>query len=114
MSNNWYVNFSKFEVSDDYSKVTLQISDEAKELPETQNLAVALLWESSLDFIPAGEDGCLNNFDMYSPIYNVNWNKLFLIPYSTADDFKEGKEVEIYGRSLEDSEIEEILSEYSN
>ena len=104
--NNWYNNFSSFKFNEDGS-FTCKRPDDFSCL-ETENLAIALLWEGSLDFVIAGEDGCLGNFDMYTPLYNYNNGMLYLVPYSTADEWKEGKEVTIYGRIPDEDEMKEI------
>ena len=105
-TNNWYCNFSEFHFNEDGS-FTCKRPEEFSCL-ETENFAVALLWEGSLDFVIAGDDGCISNFDMYTPLYNCNNGILYLIPYSTADEWKEGKEVTIYGRVPDEDEMKKI------
>lgn len=75
-------------------------------------LAVALLDESSLDFMIAGEDGCISNFDMYSILYNSWMDLVFLIPYSTSEEFMLGAEVNICGREPEEDDREYLIKEY--
>ena len=105
-TNNWYSNFSEFHFNDDGS-FTCKRPDEFSCL-ETENLAIALLWESSLDFNVSGEDGCMGNFDMYTSLYNCNNGFQYLIPYSTAEEWKEGKEVTIYGHIPNEEELSDI------
>lgn len=106
-TNNWYSNFSEFHFNDDGS-FTCKRPDEFSCL-ETENLAIALLWESSLDFNVSGEDGCMGNFDMYTPLYNYYNGLEYLIPYSTAEDWRNGEEVIIYGRELVGEDLEDVL-----
>ena len=106
-TNNWYSNFSEFKFNEDGS-FTCKRPDEFSCL-ETENLAIALLWESSLDFNLSGEDGCLSNYDMYTPLYNSNNGFEYLVPYSTAEEWKKGKEVTIYGRKPDEEELDYIL-----
>ena len=106
MSNNWYSNFSEFHFNEDGSFTCK--APEIFDCDELRSLAVTLLWESSLDFELSGEDGCLGNFDMYTPLYNENNGMEYLIPYSVSDDWKNGKEVTIYGKKLNEEEMKDI------
>lgn len=103
LPNNWYSNFSVFEWQDDDSFVC-KASKEALESVDTQNLMIALLWENSLDFALAGEDGCMSNYDMYTPLYSYKTDKLYLIPHSEAEKWKEGEIIRIYGKEMSDEE----------
>lgn len=107
LPNNWYSLFSVFEWQEDDSFIC-KASEEALKSPDTQNLMVALLWESSLDFAIAGEDGCMGNYDMYTPLYSYKTDKLYLVPYSEAEKWKEGEIIRIYGREIDDEERREI------
>ena len=107
LPNNWYDNFSAFEWQEDDSFVC-KASEEALKYLETQNLMVALLWESSLDFAIAGEDGCMGNYDMYAPLYSYKTDKLYLIPYSEADKWEKGEIIRIYEREIDEEERKEI------
>ena len=104
--NNFYSCFSDFHFNKNNSFTCKRPKTFSCE--ETESLAVALLWESGLDFEIAGEDGCLNNFDMYSPLYNFKTGLLYLIPYSVSDEWKNGKEVTIYGREVDEEELKNI------
>ena len=111
LPNNWYSLFSVFEWQEDDSFIC-KASEEALQGLETRNLAASLVWESFLDFSIAGEDGCLSNFDMYSPLYSFKTDKLYLVPYSEADKWEEGEIVRIYGREIDEEErkyIEEFM-----
>ena len=107
LPNNWYDNFSAFEWQEDGSFVC-KASEEALKSPDTQNLMIALLWESSLDFALAGEDGCMGNYDMYTPLYSYKTDKLYLMLHSEAEKWKEGEIIRIYGREIDDEERKEI------
>ena len=107
LPNNWYSLFSVFEWQEDDSFIC-KASEEALESPDTQNLMIALLWELSLDFAIAGEDGCMGNYDMYTPLYSYKTDKLYLILHSEAEKWKEGEIVRIYGREVDEEEREEI------
>ena len=107
LPNNWYDNFSAFEWQEDASFVC-KASEEALKSPDTQNLMIALLWELSLDFAIAGEDGCMGNYDMYTPLYSYKTDKLYLILHSEAEKWKEGEIVRIYGREIDEEERKEI------
>lgn len=107
LPNNWYGNFSAFEWQEDDSFIC-KASEEALKSPDTQNLVIALLWEWSLDFAVAGEDGCMGNYDMYTPLYNYNNDKLYLVPHSEAEKWKEGEIIRIYGRETDKEERREI------
>ena len=89
---NWWWNFEYFRFNMNGS-ITCKASEEALKCLETQSLAVALLWENSLDTQLVGEDGCINQFDMYTPLYFPNIGLACLVPYSTSEEWKEGKEV---------------------
>ena len=104
--NNFYSCFSDFRFNKNNSFTCKR--PEVFSCEETESLAVALLWESGLDFEIAGEDGCLNNFDMYTPLYNFKTGLLYLIPYSVSDEWKNGKEVTIYGREVDEEELKNI------
>lgn len=104
--NNFYSCFSDFRFNKNNSFTCKRPKTFSCE--ETESLAVALLWESGLDFEIAGEDECLNNFDMYSPLYNFKTGLLYLIPYSVSDEWKNGKEVTIYGREVDEEELKNI------
>ena len=106
MSNNFYENFSEFHFNEDNSFTCK--APETFECSELENLAIALLWESSLDFNLSGEDGCINNFDMYTPLYNLNNGYEYLIPYSVAEKWKNGEEVTIYGKIPDEEELADI------
>ena len=105
-TNNWYSNFSEFHFNEDGSFTCKR--PETIECSELENFAIALLWESSLDFNVSGEDGCISNFDMYTPLYNCNNGMLYLVPYSTAEEWKNGEEVTVYGRIPDEEEMKEI------
>ena len=45
---------------------------------------------------------------MYSPLYNFKTGLLYLIPYSVSDEWKNGKEVTIYGREVDEEELKNI------
>ena len=60
------------------------------------------------DFNLSGEDGCINNFDMYTPLYNLNNGYEYLIPYSVAEKWKNGEEVTIYGKIPDEEEMQDI------
>lgn len=107
LPNNWYSLFSIFEWQEDDSFIC-KASKEALQGLETRSLATSLVWESFLDFSIAGEDGCLSNFDMYSPLYSFKTDKLYLIPYSEADKWEEGEIIRIYGREIDEEERREI------
>ena len=107
LPNNWYDNFSAFEWQEDGSFVC-KASEEALKSPDTQNLMIALLWELSLDFALAGEDGCMGNYDMYTPLYSYKTDKLYLMLHSEAEKWKEGEIIRIYGREIDDEERKEI------
>lgn len=107
LPNNWYSLFSVFEWQEDDSFIC-KASEEALQGLETQSLAIALFWESFLDFSLAGEDGCLSNYDMYTPLYSFKTDKLYLIPYSESEKWKEGEIIKIYGREIDDEERREI------
>lgn len=93
--NNWLKNFDVFNVNEE-GVIECCASEEALKLAETRSLAVALLWEDGLDGILVGEDGCLNNFDMYTPIFLSRFNCEYLVPHSTAEDFSYGRTVTLY------------------
>ena len=107
LPNNWYSLFSVFEWQEDDSFIC-KASEEALESPDTQNLMIALLWELSLDFTLAGEDGCMGNYDMYTPLYSYKTDKLYLVPHSETKKWKEGEIVRIYGREIDEEERKEI------
>lgn len=105
--NNYYSLFDYFKYTED--GFICKASKEALNCLETQNLAVSLIWESFLDFVLAGEDGCISNYDMYTPIYSYKTDKLYLIPYSVAENWKKGEIIEICnGRKITDEEMKNI------
>lgn len=112
LSNNWYNLFSAFEWQEDDSFIC-KASKEALESPDTQNLMIALLWESSFDFALAGEDGCMGNYDMYTPLYSYKTDKLYLVPHSEAEKWKRGEVIQIFGREMDEEErkyVEEFMN----
>lgn len=109
MENNWYSNFSMFKWNDEEGESFTCKRPEEFECDELESLAIALIWESSLDFNISGEDGCINNYDMYTPLYNLNKNKEYLIPYSVSEKWRNGEEVTIYGRTPDEEELTEIF-----
>lgn len=111
-TNNWYWNFEYFRFNTDGS-ITCKASEEALNVYETQNLAVAILWENELDAQLVGEDGCTGNFDMYTPIYFPNIGLAFLVLYSISDQFARGKEVTIYGYEPSKEEVCEFIEYWS-
>lgn len=106
MGNNYYGNFSMFRFNEDGS-FTCKRPEEI-ECEELESLAIALLWETSLDFNLSGEDGCISNYDMYTPLYNSNNGMEYLIPYSDAYKWKQGEEITIYGKLISEEEYIEI------
>ena len=106
MSNNFYENFSEFHFNEDNSFTCK--APETFECSELESLAIALLWETSLDFNLSGEDGCINNYDMYTPLYNFNNGYEYFIPYSVAEKWKNGEEVTIYGKIPDEEELADI------
>lgn len=93
--NNWLVLFDKFDISED-GTIVCKASEQALMTLETQSLPVCLLWESAFDSMLIGEDGCMGNFDMYTPIYLERFETMYLVPHSTSYEFAEGKEVTLY------------------
>lgn len=89
---NWWWNFEYLRFNMNGS-ITCKASEEALKCLETQSLAIALLWENSLDTQLVGEDGCMGNYDMYTPLYFPNIGLACLVPYSKAEEWKEGKEI---------------------
>lgn len=106
--NNWYDNFSSFKFDNNTGDSFTCKRPKSFECKELENLSIALLWENSLDFVVSGEDGCMGNYDMYTPLYNYYTGKQYLISYSVAEDWKNGKEVTIYGTTPNESEMKDI------
>ena len=108
LGNNFYSLFSCFKWHPDNS-FTCKISDEASKSDETKNLFISLLWENDFDFVLAGEDGCLSNYDMYTPIFNSKNGYIYLIPHSVAEKWKEGEIITVYGEKATEEQIKEIF-----
>lgn len=107
--NNWLKNFDEFTVTDE-GVITCKASEEALRLTETQSLAIALFWEDGLDAILVGEDGCINNFDMYTPIFLSRFNCEYLVPHSISNSFAKGETVTLYPKTdLTKEELDEDL-----
>lgn len=105
--NNWYSNFSHFEFNNNGESFTCK-RPEGFSCSEVESLGIALLWEDSLDFVHSGEDGCLGNYDMYFTLYNYYTGREYLISYSTAESWKNGEEVTIYGEVPNEERMKEI------
>lgn len=101
-----HVNFGFFQWHEDGSFTVKR--PETFESDEVSSLAIALLWDSSEDFELSGEDGCAGNYDMYTPLFNANNGYEYLILYSQAEDWKEGKEVTIHGRQPSEEDLKDI------
>ena len=108
MENNWYSNFSMFRWNDEDGNSFTCKRPEKFDCDELESLAIALLWEPSLDFNLSGEDGCINNYDMYTPLYNLNKGKEYLVSYSIAEKWRNGEEVTIHGKTPDEEELTEI------
>ena len=111
--NNFYSNFSYFEFNDDDSFTCIP-SEEALNCLETKNMLISLLWETSLDFVLAGEDGCISNYDMYTPIYNYKNNKLYLVPHSVANNWSKFDIVTIYPTEMDEDTKKEVMEFIEN
>ena len=111
LPNNFYNLFDYFKFIE--KGFICKPSEQALNCLETQNLAVSLIWESDLDFILAGEDGCISNYDMYTPIYSYKTDLIYFIPYSVAENWKEGEIIEIVnGREVTEEE-RQYIEEFS-
>lgn len=108
MKNNWYNNFSMFKWNDEEGNSFTCKRPEEFECDELESLAIALIWESSLDFEVSGWDGSAGNYDAYTPLFNMNKGKEYLIYYSDAKRWREGEEVTIYGKTPNKEEMAEI------
>lgn len=107
LPNNFYNLFDYFK----YTKTGFicKASEQALSNLETQNLMVSLIWENGLDFTLAGEDGCISNFDMYTPLYSYYTNLVYIIPHSVAENWKKGDIIEICnGREPTQEELDFI------
>ena len=71
-------------------------------------LIIDLCNSSELDFMPAGDEGCFGNFDMYYPLYNAYTDMLYLPTGSDCHKYRQGKAVKLYGRPLDQDEREEL------
>lgn len=112
LPNNFYNLFDYFKFTKD--GFICKASEQALNCLETQNLAVSLIWESDLDFVLAGEDGCISNYDMYTPIYSYKTDLIYFIPYSVAENWKKGEIIEITnGREVTEEE-RQYIEEFSN
>lgn len=110
--NNFYNLFEYFK----YTKngFICKASESALSCFETQNFAVSLIWESDLDFTLAGEDGCISNFDMYTPIYSYKTNLIYFILYSIAEDWKRGEIIEISNGREPTKEELKYIEDFNN
>lgn len=109
LPNNFSNLFDFFQWEDwNEDSFSCKASEQALSILETQSLAVSLLWENDLDFVLAGEDGCVSNYDMYTPIYTPKTDKIYFVLYSVAERWKEGDMVTIYGRTPTEEEREYI------
>ena len=106
-TNNWYCNFSEFHFNENGSSFTCKRPEKIK-CSELENLTIALLWETGLDFNLSGEDFCLSNYECATPIYNCNNGYEYWVSYSDANSWKNGNEVTIYGRIPNKEELKEI------
>lgn len=107
LPNNFYSLFDYFK----YTKTGFicKASEQALSNLDTQNLMVSLIWENGLDFTLAGEDGCISNFDMYTPLYSYYTNLVYIIPHSVAENWKKGDIIEICnGREPTQEELDFI------
>lgn len=110
---NWYGNFEYFRFNTNGS-ITCKVSQEALNVAETQSLAIAILWENCLDAQLVGEDGCMGNYEMYTPIYIPKIGLAFLIPYGVSDQFARGKEVTVQGYEPDENELLEFIDWWNN
>lgn len=110
---NWWKNFEYFRFNYDGS-ITCKPSKEALDCLETQSLPISILWENSLNAQLVGEDGCINNFDMYTPIYFPIIGLAYLIPHSISEKWKGGEEVTFYGYEPNKEEKEEFIEWWLN
>ena len=72
------------------------------------NLIDQLCNSSDLDFMPAGDEGCFGNWDMYYPLYNAYTDMLYLPTGSDCMAYRAGKTVKLYGRPLDQEEREAL------
>lgn len=106
-SLNWFHVFEYFRFNEDGS-FTVKRGENFHYAEE------GLIWDLTndinLDFKVCGEDGCINNFDMYTPLFNPMTNMLYLIPYSKQEEYSQMMEVTIYGREVSAEELREIYN----
>lgn len=114
VANNWYTNFGSFKFNDEDGTSFTCTRPKEFTCEELESLPIALLWESGLDFELAGEDGCLGNWDMYTPLYNTHNGLLYLIPHSDSQNWRQGEEVTINGRTVDEEELHEIEKFFQN
>lgn len=103
---NWFQNFSYFRFNEDGS---FTVKREEPFTYDEEGLIWDLINESSLDFVICGEDGCISNFDMYTPLYNFMTGMMYCIPYSKQEEYSQMMEVTIYGREVDEDELMEIM-----
>lgn len=102
---NWFQSFEYFRWNEDGS-FTVKRGDDFTY--DEEGLIWDLINEPTLNFEIAGEDGCAGNFDMYTQLYDHMTGKLYLVLYSTQEEYREMNEVTVYGRDVEDDELAEI------
>lgn len=75
------------------------------------NLIGDLVNSGELDFTIAGESGCAGNYAMYHPLYNAYTGLLYLPTDYDCSDYAAGKWVHLYGRPLDENDIESMTTE---
>lgn len=79
----------------------------------TPDLVFELCNSHELDFVIAGDEGCVSNYDMYYPLYNHKTDMLY---YPTGNDcqaYAEGKSVKLVGCPITDEERKDLEGGHS-
>lgn len=74
----------------------------------SDNLIEQLCNSSELDFMLAGEVGCLGNYSIYYPLYNAHTDLIYVVTGRDCYKYKQGKTVKLYGRVMDTEELEAL------
>ena len=76
---------------------------------EEQNVAIALLWQESLDLELLGEKGCAGNYDMYQFLYcSYNDKKYMLLLGRDQQLFDEYRTITLYPIDMNEEDYEDL------
>ena len=82
--------------------------DPSAEVTRDTSLPFDLL-NSTLDFVIASNDYCVNNYEMAFDLYDCYTGRLYRVTFTDCEDYMNGKIVTLYGHVPDEDEREAMI-----